>query len=291
MPSPRPGLSHPLEISARLVLLTRQLFTAIDTPFHRYEFKELTASERLTAHGRGGAQGKAMCGRFVLYSPLNQLMALFGIEAIACEATASYNIAPTREVVAVIQRPERRMGLLRWGFVPSWAKEPPKGRPMINARLETIARKPAFRAAFSRKRCLIPADGFYEWQKEGKEKKPWYFTLEGESPMALAGVYETWHPPEGHALHTCAIVTTEAFGAMRPIHHRMPLIIAPSAVDAWLDPSLRDPERIMAEAAKAQVKTLFRRRVSPLVGKASFDGPACIAPFTDPPAPPGELFR
>lgn len=222
-----------------------------------------------------------MCGRFTQYSAIEVLEQTFGIEKVTCTAAPSYNIAPTRKILAVIQREEKRLGRLRWGFVPSWARDFSGSLPMINARLETAFEKPFFKAAFSRRRCLIPADGFFEWQREGKEKKPWYFTLPGGGPMMFAGIFETWKGESGDARHTCAILTTGAGPQVAPVHGRMPLIIARELADPWLDPSLGDPARVMEIARLARVWELAARPVSPLVNNATNDQPACIEGISD----------
>lgn len=188
-----------------------------------------------------------MCGRFTRHSPIGTILEAFDARGIAGEAAGgidpSYNVAPTQQVLAVlVEEGERRVALLRWGLIPSWAKDPSIGSKTINARGETVAEKPTFRAAFRHRRCLIVADGFFEWRREaGGNKTPLYIRLKGGAPMAFAGLWERWAPPEGAAVRSCTIITTEANATMRAIHDRMPVILPPEAWDLWLDPKMTDP--------------------------------------------------
>lgn len=179
-----------------------------------------------------------MCGRFSLTTPTGALRALFGFDEMP-NLPPRYNIAPTQDVAAVrFTGPERRPAftLLRWGLVPAWAKEIAAGSPLINARAETVAEKPAFRNALRRRRCLIPADGFFEWQKrEDGTKQPWRITLEGGAPFAFAGLWEHWAGADGSEVESCAIVTTVAADGIARIHGRMPVILDAADFMAWLD--------------------------------------------------------
>jgi putative SOS response-associated peptidase YedK len=183
-----------------------------------------------------------MCGRFALYSSTGQIKKAFAVDAVigaTTEITANYNIAPGNEIFAIIQQKERRMGKLHWGLVPPWAKNT-TGTPQINARVETLHDKPSFRNAFLKKRCLIPASGFYEW----KDKQPWYCTPSEGDLFGFAGIWETWMHQEVGAFHSCAIITTAASEPMRDIHDRMPFILKPEAFDAWLNPQNQDIVRL-----------------------------------------------
>jgi len=187
-----------------------------------------------------------MCGRFVLLTDLSVIVERFGIREIACEYRPDADIAPGRPIAAVVHDSINRLVSFRWGFVPSWAKDPSVGSRLFNARAETIAQKPSFRNAFQKRRCLIPADGFYEWQKLEKGKRPFRFSLQSGRPFGLAGIYETWLPPGGARMDTCAIITTEPNWLIRPIHDRMPVIVPKEGEAAWLDPANRDREGLLA---------------------------------------------
>jgi putative SOS response-associated peptidase YedK len=185
-----------------------------------------------------------MCGRFVFYSPSEAVVRLFGAEPYA-DIEPRYNLAPTQPV-PVLRRGEdgqRRVGLLRWGLVPFWAKDPGVGNRMINARAETVASKPAFRQAFRRRRCLVLANGFYEWVRRGDAKQPHFITREDGEPFAMAGLWEQWRDPQDEAaapLETCVIVTTTPNRLMAQLHDRMPVILDARAVQAWLAPDAAD---------------------------------------------------
>ena len=176
-----------------------------------------------------------MCGRFAFYSPAEAAAALFGAEDWT-DFAASYNVAPTQDIPVVREGEERReLVALRWGLVPFWVKGPSIGNRMINARSETIAEKPSFRNAFRKRRCLVIADGFYEWRKEGQQKTPYLISLQDGGPMGFAGLWEQWTDKEtGEYLETATIVTTAANEFMQPLHQRMPVILAPDAASRWL---------------------------------------------------------
>jgi putative SOS response-associated peptidase YedK len=183
-----------------------------------------------------------MCGRFALYSDPITLAKRFEAEALP-ELHPRYNVAPTQSIPIVREESgARRFALARWGLIPHWAKDTKIGYSTINARAETVAEKPAFRNAFKRRRCLIPADGFYEWQvrPDSKVKQPWFIMLRDHEPMAFAGLWEKWRSPEGEDLESCSIIVTDANEIMRPIHDRMPVILAPEDWDAWLEAEAKD---------------------------------------------------
>lgn len=183
-----------------------------------------------------------MCGRFTLYSPLQEIVTRFSIEQAELDFSPRYNIAPSQKVLAIVNDGQRnRMGYLKWGLIPSWSKDPSIGNKMINARAETLVEKPSFRQAYRKKRCLIIADGFYEWKKEKDRKVPMYIQLHNRQPFAFAGLWERWISPEGHEITTCTIVTTEANEFMTPIHHRMPVILKTEQENIWLNRNITDP--------------------------------------------------
>ncbi len=177
-----------------------------------------------------------MCGRFAFYSPSEATAALFGVDgSVAVEPR--YNIAPTQFIAAIREDEDRtrELVMLRWGLVPFWAKDPAIGNRMINARAETVAEKPSYRAAFRHRRCIVLADGFYEWRKEGDAKTPYFISLASGEPFGLAGLWENWKDKDSDAsLQTTTLITTAANDFMTPLHHRMPVIVQPDSANDWL---------------------------------------------------------
>ena len=178
-----------------------------------------------------------MCGRFTLRTPARDLVEIFELLREP-EFSPRYNVAPTQRIAVIRQYgKDREFSDMRWGLVPSWSKDPKAGPPLINARAETVATKPSFRTAFRRRRCLIPADGFYKWQKtDSKTKIPHYIRMAKDRPFAFAGLWECWQGGDGSPLESCTIVTTEANDLMRPLHDRMPVILPEKDFAKWLDP-------------------------------------------------------
>jgi len=215
-----------------------------------------------------------MCGRYALHTHPDIIVLQFGV-AEAPQMKPRFNIAPTQEapVVRVRVDPEqkRELALLRWGLIPSWSKDPSIGARMINARAESVAEKPSFRNAFRRRRCLVPADGYYEWKVEAGRKQPYILQLASGEPFAMAGLWEQWRSPEGKLIETYAIVTTEATGTARQIHDRMPVILAQPEYEAWLCSA--DPGELLRPWAGAAFSA---RRVSPRVNSPRFDDPQCL---------------
>jgi putative SOS response-associated peptidase YedK len=179
-----------------------------------------------------------MCGRFVLRSDLSVIEDAFGIEEISGVVRQSNPSVPGQRVIAVTHDVRRRLVLFQWGLIPSWAKDRMMGRKLFNARAETVAEKPSFRSAFKKRRCLICADGFYEWHTSGKVKTPYLFYLKSGEPFGFAGLYESWVSPEGQIIDTCTIITTEPNDLIRPIHDRMPVMIPKDKESIWLDPAV-----------------------------------------------------
>jgi putative SOS response-associated peptidase YedK len=180
-----------------------------------------------------------MCGRFTLRTPAERVAREFQLEEVA-EIEARYNIAPTQNILAVRHSPDGREAVwLKWGLIPSWAKDATVGAKLINARSETVEEKPSFREAFKRRRCIIPADGFYEWQRIGNKKQPHYFQMKDERLFGFAGLWEKWLSPDGENLGTCSILTTEANEVLSPVHQRMPVILHPDDYELWLDEDVR----------------------------------------------------
>jgi putative SOS response-associated peptidase YedK len=185
-----------------------------------------------------------MCGRYAQRTDPKRLAKVFGV-AEATEVEPRYNIAPTQEVLAVHQTADgREMTFYKWGLVPSWAKDTSIGARLINARSETVEEKPAFRQAFKRRRCIIPADGFYEWQRTGGMKQPFFFRMRDESPFGFAGLWERWEGNGSQAINSCAILTTEANEVLRPVHDRMPVILHPDDYELWLGADARELELV-----------------------------------------------
>ena len=222
-----------------------------------------------------------MCGRFTQRSRLNLLLQQFAVQDCdLAELNPRYNIAPTQAIAAVRAKSQgqRQLTLFRWGLVPSWADDPKIGYRMINARADTIATKPSFRAAFKQRRCLIPADGFYEWKKEGKEKQPYLIEVGDSQLFAFAGLWESWGGGDRPAIESCTIITTEANSLMSELHDRMPVILSPSDYEAWLDPNNNDREGLQKLLDPYPADQMQYRPVSKTVNNARHEGPECAEP-------------
>jgi len=221
-----------------------------------------------------------MCGRFSLGATI-RVGQLFDLPNWP-ETPPRYNIAPSQEVPAVIQNKEtggREFRPFRWGLVPSWAKGPAMGNRMINARSETAATKPVFRKPLRERRCLILADGFYEWKREGSRKQPYYIKLRDGEPFAFAGLWDHWAPTDGQPLETCTILTTTPNEVLQTIHDRMPVILPPSAYGVWLDSAMRDVETVQALLTPYPANEMIAYPVSTRVNNPAYDAPECIAPL------------
>jgi putative SOS response-associated peptidase YedK len=219
-----------------------------------------------------------MCGRFTLTAPADVVADHYQLSLIPLLAPR-YNIAPTQPVAAVRldQAGGREWTHFRWGLVPSWARDLSIGSKMINARSETAAEKQSFRTAFKRRRCLIPATGFYEWQKRDGRKQPMYIQPV-DGLMSFAGLWEIWSSADGDVLETCTILTTEPNELMAPIHNRMPVILDPEDYSAWLDPQ-SGPDLLMHLLRPAPAERLVAFPVSTAVNSPANDGPDCIEPL------------
>ncbi|GBC62102.1 SOS response-associated peptidase [Desulfonema ishimotonii] len=219
-----------------------------------------------------------MCGRFAQHSTRETLIRHFAIETVTCDVTPAYNIAPTQEVLAVIARRERRLGKLRWGLIPPWAGDMSGTARLINARAETVAQKPVFRSAFKARRCLIPADGYYEWQKGESGRQPFYFTRPSGEPLAFAGLWETWKRRDGAVVcHSCAFLTTEADRSVREIHPRMPVMLLPAVYDMWLHPGNDPLKELWQILADGCIRDLTYYPVSRRVNSVKNNDEACLA--------------
>ncbi|MBQ11663.1 MAG: hypothetical protein CMJ45_08955 [Planctomyces sp.] len=219
-----------------------------------------------------------MCGRFTLTSNLDDLQGRFQFEALDLDYRPSYNIAPTQQVLTVTNDGQRRAQLMRWGLVPFWAKDLKAGNRMINAVGETVAVKPAFRSLIKKRRCLILADGFFEWRKEGKEKIPTYIFRKSKEAFALAGLWDTWKSPEGEVIQSCTILTTTPNGFISPIHNRMPVLLSGEAEALWLDPVTEDAATVTPLLVPCPAEELDSFVVSQLVNSPKNNVPECVLP-------------
>jgi putative SOS response-associated peptidase YedK len=223
-----------------------------------------------------------MCGRFTLSSSAEDIAEAFGVRPPS-ELRPRYNIAPSQpSLVLKASGGARVLAWHRWGLVPPWAADLAIGNRLINARAETAADKPAFRAALRRRRCLIPASGFYEWAQAGKQKQPYLFALRDRRPFAFAGLWERWDKG-GEEVLSCAILTTGANDVLRPVHDRMPVIVPADAYDRWLDPAVQDPAAVADLLAPYPAGEMAATPVSRRVNNPRFDDPACVEP--QPPGP------
>ena len=220
-----------------------------------------------------------MCGRFTLRTPLHVLMRHFNLSAqTEWQLPLRYNIAPTQDIAVTIETDMgRELEMMRWGLIPSWAKDPKSIPLYFNAKSETAAEKPSFRSAMRKRRCLIPADGFYEWKKEGKQKLPFYIRRPDEQPFAFAGLWEQWQDTR-----SCTILTTAPNELMRPLHDRMPVILSPNDYDVWLNTEAKEPAKLDYLYEPSPDSELIATPVSTVVNNAKHEGSDCIeAPGND----------
>ena len=210
-----------------------------------------------------------MCGRYSLIADLGELARRFEFDGDWLAFDAAYNIAPTQQVLTVRERDGREAVLMRWGLTPSWARTASAGARSINARAETVAEKPSFRTALRRRRCLVPADGFYEWQRTGGSKRPMRVVLKSGEPFAFAGLWDAWRDPQGEWVLSCAIITTAANQLLSPIHHRMPVILPREAEALWLDAAVNEPGPLTDLLASYPADAMDACEVSPLVTSAA----------------------
>jgi len=225
-----------------------------------------------------------MCGRYTLTADTDKIVKRFKVKNYQEEHKPRYNIAPTQRnpVVLLNEKKERLMTDMRWGLIPYWAKDEKIGYKMINARVETVAEKSSFKKAFITRRCLVPADGYYEWHKTSKPGKrpPFRIVLKSRELFAFAGLWDAWKDPEGEIVHSYTIITTEADELVGKIHPRMPIILRPENEDIWIDPNLRDTENLMKLLNPYPSKSTEMYEVSPLVGRANIDVEELIHPLT-----------
>lgn len=220
-----------------------------------------------------------MCGRFTQKSERKTISIEFYVQEFISDVFLSYNVAPGQEAGVILRDGETRYDRFKWGLVPIWSKTPQAGR-MINARAETVAEKPSFRNGFKKKRCLVPADGFYEWKKTGAVKIPYYIYGASGRPLGMAGLWESWRPKgeeEAQPLLTFTIITTAANARMAELHDRMPVILKPEDRDTWLD-SRSDPDDLLELLTPCPPDSIDFHRVSTLVNSPQNNVPACIIP-------------
>lgn len=220
-----------------------------------------------------------MCGRIVLASDFSSIAREFNVDLTPPELTPSYNIAPGQDIILIIHDKVHRLIQCRWGFVPTWSNDPSAGYKMINARAETVAEKPAFKSAFKKHRCLIVADGFYEWRKKDKRKFPVYIHLKSGKPFGLAGLYNSWASPERKQICTCTIITTRTNTLLEPIHNRMPVIIPKEKQDLWLNPDVQDKTIVLPLLEPYPSDEMKVYEVSPRVNSAGYNSPENIKPI------------
>ena len=221
-----------------------------------------------------------MCGRYSLIADPGDLARRFEFDGDWLTLEPAYNVAPTQEVLTVVGGESRRGGFMRWGLIPHWAKNASIGNRMINARAETVGEKPAFRDALRRRRCLVLADGFYEWQRTGGAKRPMRIVMRSGEPFAFAGLWSVWRDPDGNRIPSCAIITTAANDLLRPIHDRMPVILPRDMEEFWMDSNVDDPGALGTALAPYADEAMEAYEVSTLVNSAANDGPEVIAPVT-----------
>lgn len=218
-----------------------------------------------------------MCGRFTIIADPVKVMERFEVEQLAFDLQPRYNVAPGQLIPAIIaDQGKRRMGQLRWGLVPAWAQDEKIGYKMINARAESLQEKPAFRSLIARKRCIIPADSFFEWKQGEFGKRPMRIMMKSGEPFALAGLFDSWTGPDGRKIHSCTIITTKPNQLVQEIHDRMPVILRKEDEHLWLDREKYDADLLQSLLVPYDAQEMRAYPVSPAVGNAKNDTPECI---------------
>ena len=231
-----------------------------------------------------------MCGRITATFEFSNIRVRWNLERDLPTYTPRFNVAPeTSPTIPVIVRQGggNECRLMRWGLIPHWAKDPTIGNQTINARAESLTEKPAFKHLVGSRRCIIPADGFYEWRKEGKRKVPMWVYLKGKEPFGLAGLWDVWREPDGKRVESFTIITTEPNELVRPIHNRMPVILRPEDEEQWLDASRTPFVKAKSLLKPYSEEFMDAHDVSPIVNSAKYDGPDCIQPVSDEKMPSG----
>ncbi len=225
-----------------------------------------------------------MCGRFTMTLTLQEVAEIIKITE-EIDMNPRYNIAPIQDVPVIVneeQNGQKHLKMFQWGLIPYWSKDPAIGNKMINARAETIDTKTSFKHCFQRQRCLILADGFYEWKREGKSKIPYRFMLDDRRLFGFAGIWDTWKSPDGQAINTCSIITTSPNQLMSSFHDRMPVILEQDKEETWLDPSRNDTEYLKALLVPYPTELMKAYRVSSFVNSPKYDTIECIQPINEP---------
>jgi len=222
-----------------------------------------------------------VCGRFTLRTNAEVLRAEFDLSELPADLSPRFNVAPTQPVAIIPNREPRRLGLVRWGLIPYWAKDASIGNRQINARAETLTERRAYQEAFAQRRCLVVADGFYEWKKEGKRKHAIFIHKKDDGPFAFAGIWEVWRPSGGEKVASCAIVTTEPNELLRPIHDRMPVILPRESWETWLRPGTTPSRELLPLLRPLPPDALEVYEVSSFVNAPANEGPECIVPIVD----------
>jgi putative SOS response-associated peptidase YedK len=223
-----------------------------------------------------------MCGRYMFAATPQQVTERFALSVVPPDLPARYNVAPQMHMPVIVPTSPNRLDIMRWGLVPSWAKDERAGTKMINARAETVAERPAYRAALRYHRCLVPAGGFYEWRATAHGKQPYFIHLRDEPLFAFAGLYDVWHGPDGSELRTYTILTCEANELLAPIHHRMPVMLPRDAEPAWLDPQETRAAAVLPLLQPYSAEAMAAYPVSTAVNSPRNEGPVLVAPLDGP---------
>ena len=219
-----------------------------------------------------------MCGRYSLIADISELQERFDFDSSGLTHTPRYNVAPTQMALTVTNGSGRRGSYMRWGLIPSWATSPSVGSRMINARAETLAERPSFRTAFQRRRCLVLADGFYEWERKGSSGRPMRIVMASGEPFAFAGLWDAWRDPNGEVVRSCTIITIAANDLLSPIHDRMPVILPRELESLWLDHGIQDPAALGDILTPYPADAMEAYEVSSLVNSPANDGPEVVVP-------------
>lgn len=221
-----------------------------------------------------------MCGRFTLTVDPAEIADVFGNYEFPTQFAPRFNISPTQPILSIPNDARNKADFFMWGLIPSWSKDPSIGNKLINARGETLAEKPSFRGGFKYKRCLILADGFFEWKAlpGGKTKTPYFIHMKDRKPFAFAGLWDEWHSPDGDTVRTCTIITTDPNELMSSLHNRMPVIVHPNDFDFWLDPAPQTPDKLVHLIKPFPTENMSAYPVSTFVNKPGNDRPECIVP-------------
>jgi putative SOS response-associated peptidase YedK len=219
-----------------------------------------------------------MCGRYTLTADIDTISQRFKLDTHGLKIEPRYNIAPSQEAPVIVVEDGKVLKMMKWGLIPFWAKDESIASKTINARAETLHHKPSFKKSLTEKRCLVPADGFYEWKKEGRGKIPIRFVLKNRDVFAFAGLWDTWRNQIGELVFSFTIITTKANALVRPIHNRMPVILKKEYEELWLDPKVNDIDKLLSLLIPYPPEMMEAYRVSSLVNSPKEDSPECIKP-------------